>query len=83
MRGHKNINAFLSVVITLQDCYPERLAKLFIVHVPYIFMTAWKVVYPFIDSRTKKKVYTIAKHFLFEKNTYSCNNWEGEEALTK
>lgn len=39
-----------------QDCYPERLGKLFIVHVPYLFMTAWKVVYPFIDNKTKKKV---------------------------
>ena len=40
----------------LQDCYPERLGKLFIVHVPYIFMTAWKVVSPFIDRKTKNKV---------------------------
>ena len=39
-----------------QDCYPERLGKLFFVHVPYVFMAAWKVVYPFIDSKTKKKV---------------------------
>lgn len=48
-----------------QDCYPERLGKLFIVHSPYIFMTAWKMVYPFIDSNTKKKVTRQQKdHFL-------------------
>ncbi|KAK1584366.1 hypothetical protein Q3G72_032332 [Acer saccharum] len=45
------------VVFTLdKDCYPERIGKLFIVHSPYIFMTAWKVFYPFIESITKKKV---------------------------
>lgn len=44
-------------MIWWQDCYPERLGKLLIVHSPYIFMTAWKVIYPFIDNNTKKKVY--------------------------
>lgn len=29
---------------------------MYIVHAPYIFMTAWKVIYPFIDNNTKKKV---------------------------
>ncbi|KAF5207201.1 Patellin-5, partial [Thalictrum thalictroides] len=37
------------------DCYPERLGKLFLVHVPYIFMTAWKIIYPFVDNNTKNK----------------------------
>ncbi|WCJ26715.1 Sec14p-like phosphatidylinositol transfer family protein [Euphorbia peplus] len=53
---HSDVRAYLAALSILQDCYPERLAKLFIVHVPYIFMTAWKVVYPFIDSKTKKKI---------------------------
>ncbi|XVF66743.1 hypothetical protein PTKIN_Ptkin10aG0062100 [Pterospermum kingtungense] len=54
--SNSDIRAYVASLSILQDCYPERLAKLFIVHVPYIFMTAWKVVYPFIDSRTKKKI---------------------------
>lgn len=40
----------------MQDYYPERLGKLFILHAPYIFMKVWKIVYPFIDNKTKKKV---------------------------
>ena len=40
----------------MQDYYPERLGKLFIVNAPYIFMKVWKIIYPFIDNKTKKKV---------------------------
>lgn len=29
---------------------------MFIVHAPYIFMTMWKLVYPFIDKKTRNKV---------------------------
>ncbi|KAK8648120.1 hypothetical protein V6N13_128882 [Hibiscus sabdariffa] len=54
--SNSDIRAYLASLSILQDCYPERLAKMLIVHVPYIFMTSWKVVYPFIDSRTKKKI---------------------------
>ncbi|KAL3609576.1 hypothetical protein D5086_000596 [Populus alba] len=53
---NSDIRGYLAALSILQDCFPERLGKLFIVHVPYIFMTAWKVVCPFIDSKTKKKI---------------------------
>ncbi|KAJ7010179.1 phosphatidylinositol transfer protein 3-like [Populus alba x Populus x berolinensis] len=56
---NSDIRGYLAALSILQDCFPERLGKLFIVHVPYIFMTAWKVVCPFIDSKTKKKVWNI------------------------
>ncbi|XP_075656893.1 uncharacterized protein LOC142627004 [Castanea sativa] len=54
--SNSDIRGYLAALSILQDCFPERLGKLIIVNVPYIFMTAWKMVYPFIDSKTKKKI---------------------------
>ncbi|PWA71560.1 CRAL-TRIO domain-containing protein [Artemisia annua] len=51
-----DIRGYLAALSILQDYFPERLGKLFIVHVPYVFMTVWKMVYPFIDEKTKKKI---------------------------
>jgi hypothetical protein len=31
-----------------------------LIHVPYMFMAAWKMVYPFIDERTRKKFVFVA-----------------------
>ncbi|XP_065872331.1 uncharacterized protein [Euphorbia lathyris] len=58
--GYANcdIRAFVSALSILQDYYPERLGKCLIVHIPYIFMAAWKIIYPFIDNNTKKKIFT-------------------------
>ncbi|XP_072964129.1 uncharacterized protein [Typha angustifolia] len=55
--GYSNcdIRAYLAALEIMQNYYPERLGKVFLVNVPYIFMKAWKIIYPFIDKRTKNK----------------------------
>ena len=39
-----------------QNYYPERLGKALMINVPYLFMKAWKMIYPFIDNNTRAKV---------------------------
>ncbi|KAG8379645.1 hypothetical protein BUALT_Bualt07G0110500 [Buddleja alternifolia] len=51
-----NVRGYLAALSTLQDYYPERLGKIFIIHAPYIFTTVWRIIYPFIDKNTKKKI---------------------------
>ncbi|PSS07609.1 Phosphatidylinositol/phosphatidylcholine transfer protein [Actinidia chinensis var. chinensis] len=53
---NSDIRGYLGALAILQDNYPERLGKVFIIHAPYIFMAVWKVIYPFIDNNTKKKI---------------------------
>ncbi|CDO98299.1 unnamed protein product [Coffea canephora] len=53
---NSDLRAYLGALSILQDYYPERLGKLLIIHVPYIFRAVWKAFYPFIDKNTKKKI---------------------------
>jgi len=60
--GYSNcdIRAYLAALEIMQNYYPERLGRVFLIHVPYVFMAAWKIVYPFIDDNTKKKFVFVA-----------------------
>jgi hypothetical protein len=60
--GYSNcdIRGYLAGLNILQSYYPERLGRVFLIHVPYIFKAAWKMVYPFIDERTRKKIVFVA-----------------------
>lgn len=50
-----DIRAYLAALEIMQNYYPERLNKVFLIHVPYLFMKAWKIIYRFIDDNSKKK----------------------------
>lgn len=54
--SNSDVRGYIGALSVLQDCYPERLGKLLMVHVPRIFLTAWKMVQPFIDNNTKEKI---------------------------
>ncbi|KAM0830789.1 hypothetical protein ACQ4PT_065974 [Festuca glaucescens] len=60
--GYANcdIRAKLAALDIMQNYYPERLGRVLLIHVPYVFMAAWKMVYPFIDDNTKKKFVFVA-----------------------
>ncbi|CAA6668308.1 unnamed protein product [Spirodela intermedia] len=54
--ANSDIRAYLAALEIMQNYYPERLKKVFMVHVPSMFMKAWKIIYPFIDDNTKQKI---------------------------
>uniref|UniRef100_A0A7N0UN12 CRAL-TRIO domain-containing protein n=1 Tax=Kalanchoe fedtschenkoi TaxID=63787 RepID=A0A7N0UN12_KALFE len=56
--GYSNLDlrAYAASLSILQDCYPERLGKLYMVHVPYVFMAVWNLISRFIDNKTKTKI---------------------------
>ncbi|GAV81741.1 CRAL_TRIO domain-containing protein [Cephalotus follicularis] len=55
--GYSNINRPLSSLSLMQEYYPERLGKMFIVHPPYILIMAMrKSIQSFIANHTKYKI---------------------------
>ena len=40
----------------LQEHYPERLGRAYVVNAPFIFTAAWRVIEPLLDARTRAKV---------------------------
>ena len=55
-----DIRGYVAGLNIMQSYYPERLGRVFLIHVPYMFMAAWKMVYPFIDERTRNKIVFVA-----------------------
>ncbi|KAF5728523.1 phosphatidylinositol/phosphatidylcholine transfer protein SFH9-like [Tripterygium wilfordii] len=51
----------LTIISTIDDLnYPEKTTTYYIVNVPYIFSSCWKVVKPLLQERTRKKVQVLS-----------------------
>lgn len=46
----------------LQAYYPERLAKLFILHMPQFFVSVWRVVCRFLEKATQDKIVIVSNN---------------------
>uniref|UniRef100_A0A7I4ESF5 CRAL-TRIO domain-containing protein n=1 Tax=Physcomitrium patens TaxID=3218 RepID=A0A7I4ESF5_PHYPA len=54
----KNLDfrGFISAFNFMQAYYPERLGKVYALHIPQLFWAFWKLVHPFLDDVTKAKI---------------------------
>lgn len=62
--SNSDVRAYVGVLSLLQECYPERLGKMLIIHAPRIFMTVWKIVCPFVDEKTRNKIVFVENRHL-------------------
>ncbi|XP_022133025.1 phosphatidylinositol/phosphatidylcholine transfer protein SFH9-like [Momordica charantia] len=50
----------LTILSTIDDLnYPERTTAYYIVNVPYVFSSCWRVVKPLLHERTRRKVHVL------------------------
>jgi len=49
------------LLVELQNYYPERLAKCYILHMLWFFGSAWKIVSRFLEKAIQEKVLTILR----------------------
>lgn len=57
-----------------QDCYPEMMAKMFIVNTGFTFKAVWSVAKPFLDKKTKEKISLLGSDFKKELNEWIDND---------
>ena len=55
---HTSMKMIANMISILQNYYPERLNKAFLVNTPYLFNVAWKVIKLWLDPRTAAKVFS-------------------------
>lgn len=51
-----HLKKVLKLVDTVQNHYPERLERALLLRAPFLFSASWKVIKPWIDPNTAKKV---------------------------
>jgi len=71
---------FVQVLNILQDHYPERLGRAFVINVPFLLNAFYKMLNPFIDPVTREKLKfnpNCVKEGHFESNMLVKENWGG------
>ncbi|KAH7296020.1 hypothetical protein KP509_26G004400 [Ceratopteris richardii] len=63
---HIDLVGYLEALKILQDHYPERLGKLFMLNVPLAFQSAWQIVSKFMDPNVRKKIVFVNKKKVLE-----------------
>ncbi|XP_002533195.2 CRAL-TRIO domain-containing protein YKL091C [Ricinus communis] len=60
--SYKNIDArgFIAGFQCLQAYYPERLAKLYLLHMPRFFVSVWKMISRFLEKATLEKIMIVS-----------------------
>lgn len=56
LKDSSSIETTKETIHILQDCYVERLNRVFMTNAPVIFRSFWNIAKPFIDPTTKKKI---------------------------
>ena len=66
MHGFSALQSNLTMIRTLitinQEYYPERLSLGVLVNVPWLFHAIWKVIYPWIDHKTRTKIKLLGRN---------------------
>ncbi|CAK8570440.1 unnamed protein product [Lathyrus sativus] len=77
--SYKNVDArgLITGFQFLQSYYPERLAKCYILHMPWFFVSVWRLVSGFLDKATQEKIVIISN----EDERKEFINEVGEEIL--
>lgn len=77
-------NASVQVLNILQDHYPERLGRAFVINVPFLLNAFYKMINPFIDPATREKVKfnpNCVKDGYFEPDMLIKENWGGNRTV--
>jgi len=61
-----DVSALKSIMWILDRCFPERLGSLYMVKTGVLFAMFWKIVSPFIPSRTSQKIKISAEKELID-----------------
>ena len=75
---------FVQVLNILQDHYPERLGRAFVINVPFLLNAFYKMINPFIDPVTRAKLKfnpNCVKEGHFESNMLVKQNWGGGRTI--